>query len=327
MDEKEHTEIENYISIFNNFYNSWKPFTERTKSYLLNLKYSSQSLLKASTEDDSAGLKTSLEVIATYFNDWIYFNKQYKLNIDITNKKVDSDSDLESIHQKMTLLLVNSSSQIQKKKIDDLLKKGKQLFDDAKVFKAEIKPFVTYVFANLKKFVTNINTINEQINTVFELLKKLEKTLKKKEIVAQTLEKIIPVDWEKVQDSYEIKKGNYSILMIDDDHYFLEWGKKVLGDYQVQTRDNAVDVVLDVENLPDVILLDMNMPGLSGLEFLMQLKAKYKLDISNLPIIVITALSKEELIKKCLEFGAKYFLTKPVKKEELLLTVNAFLPE
>ena len=66
------------------------------------------------------------------------------------------------------------------------------------------------------------------------------------------------------------------------------------------------------------VILDINMPEMNGLEFL---EAKGKLASKAIPVVVLTTQDEEELRKKALSLGAKAFLVKPFKKEDLLATL------
>jgi two-component system, chemotaxis family, chemotaxis protein CheY len=67
------------------------------------------------------------------------------------------------------------------------------------------------------------------------------------------------------------------------------------------------------------IVLDINMPEMNGLEFL---EARAKIGpAASIPVIVLTTQDEDELRKKALSLGAKAFLVKPFKKEELIATI------
>jgi len=69
------------------------------------------------------------------------------------------------------------------------------------------------------------------------------------------------------------------------------------------------------------VMLDINMPEMNGLEFL---EAKAKLPaFAALPVVVLTTQDEEDLRKKALALGAKAFLVKPFKKEELIATLGS----
>jgi CheY-like chemotaxis protein len=75
--------------------------------------------------------------------------------------------------------------------------------------------------------------------------------------------------------------------------------------------------------LPDIILLDMKMPGLSGLEVLSILRGNPA--SSHIPVIALSSNAYPSDIKKCLEAGAFQYLTKPYKIEDLMAAIDAAL--
>ena len=74
---------------------------------------------------------------------------------------------------------------------------------------------------------------------------------------------------------------------------------------------------------PDLVLLDVMMPKLSGFEVCKRLKADPV--TRGLPVIMVTALDEPSDIDRAVEVGTNDFLTKPINKTELLLRVRAML--
>ncbi|GAB1544631.1 hybrid sensor histidine kinase/response regulator [Scytonema sp. NUACC21] len=75
--------------------------------------------------------------------------------------------------------------------------------------------------------------------------------------------------------------------------------------------------------LPDVILLDVMMPQMNGIEFCQRFKSH--LEWKHIPVIIVTALSSKEDLSKCLAMGADDFISKPVNGIELRARVKSML--
>ncbi len=73
---------------------------------------------------------------------------------------------------------------------------------------------------------------------------------------------------------------------------------------------------------PDIVLLDLNLPGMSGLEFLKQFRSNYK---STIPVIIVSARDADEDIIAGLGYGADEFVTKPFSPRVLVARVQAKL--
>jgi len=73
----------------------------------------------------------------------------------------------------------------------------------------------------------------------------------------------------------------------------------------------------------DLVMLDINMPEMNGIEFL-EAKAKTAA-LSKVPVVMLTTQDEQALQEKALSLGAKAFLVKPFKKEELLSTLSRVL--
>jgi DNA-binding response OmpR family regulator len=74
---------------------------------------------------------------------------------------------------------------------------------------------------------------------------------------------------------------------------------------------------------PDLLILDLMMPRMSGVEVLRELRAAGRLE--RLPVLVLTARSTEDAMSACLELGARDFVTKPFLLRELRTHVRALL--
>src|SRR5690242_12131299 len=112
---------------------------------------------------------------------------------------------------------------------------------------------------------------------------------------------------------------NSSVLLIDDDPTTLDFVEKFLerAGYSriVATTDARKALPLITEKQPDIILLDLIMPEVSGFEILSAIRARE--DVRYTPVIILTADTDPEAQLKALGLGATDFLTKPVNPTEL----------
>ncbi len=116
------------------------------------------------------------------------------------------------------------------------------------------------------------------------------------------------------------------ILIVDDSPMTLEWYDKVLSSdaYQTIKATNGQEALEKAfAELPDLILLDVMMPHLDGIEVTRILKKDDR--TRHTPIILITALDDQEFRRTGLEAGAEEFLTKPVRRQELTTRVNSMI--
>ena len=95
-------------------------------------------------------------------------------------------------------------------------------------------------------------------------------------------------------------------------------------DYEVRTVTDGEETLRAVQEWkPDVILLDVMMPKLSGFEVCKRLKSGPK--THDIAVLMVTALDQPSDIERAVDVGTNDFLTKPINKTELLLRVQALL--
>ncbi|MEJ2550695.1 MAG: response regulator [Anaerolineales bacterium] len=116
------------------------------------------------------------------------------------------------------------------------------------------------------------------------------------------------------------------ILIVDDTTellFFLDYIFKRSG-FDVVTAANGKDAVrLAKETKPDVLLVDVMMPGIDGLEVCKQLRQDA--EMHEVPILLYSAAVGEEIRQKALEAGANEFLGKTINHEELVTKVRNWL--
>ncbi len=118
----------------------------------------------------------------------------------------------------------------------------------------------------------------------------------------------------------------HTILLVDDDPLFIELISPILSreGYTLLTANesNSAKEILkkNFENI-SVILLDWDMPGTNGIEFLKWIREQPAFE--SIQVIMQTGMDNPEQIKTGIDAGAYFYLTKPVRKEVLLSTVNA----
>lgn len=116
------------------------------------------------------------------------------------------------------------------------------------------------------------------------------------------------------------------ILVVDDNQQNLELIRAYLDDFDCDTVAacdgvEALDIV--AETKPDLVLLDVMMPKMSGFEVCRRLKNDPSTE--NIPVIMVTALNEFGDIERGIDSGADDFVSKPVNRLELLTRVRTMV--
>jgi two-component system sensor histidine kinase ChiS len=126
-----------------------------------------------------------------------------------------------------------------------------------------------------------------------------------------------------------IKTNNpkFSILIVDDDPVNLQVLINYLSlqNYRIIKANNGLEAIscLEEGNIPDLILLDVMMPLLTGYEVTRKIRQTWK--INELPIVLLTARTRVMDLVAGFESGANDYLSKPIEKEELLARIKTHL--
>ncbi len=115
------------------------------------------------------------------------------------------------------------------------------------------------------------------------------------------------------------------ILFIDDDRDALETYIKAvsLADHYAVVAASADEALRAIQDeYFDLIFVDLNLPGISGLQLIEKLTADQL--VQSTPIIVLSALPEDQLLDEVIQAGAQLFLGKPVSLSDLLDVIAKF---
>lgn len=113
------------------------------------------------------------------------------------------------------------------------------------------------------------------------------------------------------------------ILAVDDESDVLLIIKTALlsEGYKVFTATNGPDALaLAEDESPDLVILDMMMPEMSGFEVLKEMREKPSTE--SIPVIMLTGISEKEKIREALNLGIDYYIVKPFEFHDLIAKVK-----
>ena len=120
-----------------------------------------------------------------------------------------------------------------------------------------------------------------------------------------------------------IVSNGMNVLVVDDEEDIVDLIKFNLEEegFQVATCKNGLEVLPKIEkNSPDLVILDVMLPGIGGIDLCKRIKDKY-----SMPIIMVTAKTGETDAVLGLEFGADDYVRKPFSPRELMARVRSVL--
>lgn len=117
------------------------------------------------------------------------------------------------------------------------------------------------------------------------------------------------------------------ILAVDDENDILLILRTSLKDeYDVRTASSGADALQKVdEEVPDLIILDLMMPEMDGIEVLETLRERE--DTATTPVIFLTGVSDKAKIREALDKGTDFYIVKPFNHNDLLSKVSIALHE
>ena len=113
------------------------------------------------------------------------------------------------------------------------------------------------------------------------------------------------------------------ILAIDDSKAIRFLLQTVLGkDYQIVTVPDGCSAMywLSKRNFPDLIIADPQLPDMENWELIEQLSSSGI--YNSIPLMVLSGMSKEETVSKCLDYGVANYFLKPFNPVDLVLAIN-----
>lgn len=119
------------------------------------------------------------------------------------------------------------------------------------------------------------------------------------------------------------------VLVVEDEEHIQRLVKIVLekNGHQVSTADTGEEALekLDAGLKPQLILLDIMMPGIDGLQVLKKVKSNQL--TKDIPVVMLTALAQESVVLQGIKLGAKGYIRKPFHPKDLVERVTSFLSE
>ncbi|APZ47579.1 response regulator [Polaribacter reichenbachii] len=93
--------------------------------------------------------------------------------------------------------------------------------------------------------------------------------------------------------------------------------------HEAKNGEEALQFLEDKSNIPDIILLDLNMPKINGIEFLKIIKAND--DLKHIPTIILTTSSNQKDLLECYRTGMSGYVLKPLKYEDYVKKIETVL--
>ncbi|MEL6526274.1 MAG: response regulator [Chloroflexota bacterium] len=119
-----------------------------------------------------------------------------------------------------------------------------------------------------------------------------------------------------------------TVLYIEDNPLNMRLVQKYLkkvGLTMIEAIDGSSGIEVATEQRPDLILVDINLPDIDGLKVTRNLKANP--DMTNTPIVALTANAMHGDRERCLDAGCDAYLAKPIARQELYNTLRNYIPE
>lgn len=154
-----------------------------------------------------------------------------------------------------------------------------------------------------------------------------EMDLKRKKLLLWSNKLLSPLCYKYLNEYWNGNKmRNHKILVCDDEREIREIIKLLLNktNYEVIEAVNGLSAVeIALKEKPDLIIMDVMMPGTDGIQATLKLK---KDPVTwNIPVILLTALADSKAVLKAKDCRADQYLSKPFTKEELMSAISSVI--
>ncbi len=113
-----------------------------------------------------------------------------------------------------------------------------------------------------------------------------------------------------------------NIILVDDHALFRDGIKSLISSDEIKIIgefDNGENLLADIDNLaPDMVITDISMPGISGIELTRILSKDYP----DIPVIILSMHNNEDFISNAIKVGAKAYLPKDIRRDDLLEAIQ-----
>ena len=125
-------------------------------------------------------------------------------------------------------------------------------------------------------------------------------------------------------ETHHLRHREAHVLVIDDEEIILDVVRELLEPegYRIATASGGEEGLAHVSHAaPDLVLLDLKMPGMGGVEFLRRFREGH----AETPVVVVTGYPDSDLMARAMSYGPVTLLAKPVEREPLLRSVRIAL--
>jgi two-component system cell cycle response regulator DivK len=139
---------------------------------------------------------------------------------------------------------------------------------------------------------------------------------------------MIMTDKTRNKSAKNAKNAGKTILIVEDNELNLKLFRDLLqtqGFSVIDTKDGMEAIVLAKQYKPDLILMDIQLHGVSGFDVIKKIKAEDTM--KNIPIVAVTAFAMKDDKERILESGCEAYIAKPISIEPFLQVIENFIEQ